>query len=109
MSAFESKLTRRTFVRGGIGLGLVVMSPALVAGCGGEEGPNCVSPPGMTPDERAKRGQFNYSETSADPARKCANCTFFTAGATADACGPCTLGLGAVNPLGTCDSFAPRT
>jgi hypothetical protein len=112
MSAEDPKYTRRVFVRGGgVALGLAVIAPAAFAvGCGGEEAVNCTSPPGLTPDERMKRGQLNYAESSADPARKCADCTFFTASAqNAAACGPCTLGLGAVNPLGTCDSFAPRS
>ncbi len=112
MSAADSKYTRRVFLaRGGVAVGLAAVAPTILAACGKEEeGLNCASPPGMTPDERAKRGQFNYLEAAADPARKCSACTFFSAGAQAtNACGPCTLGLGAVNPNGTCDSFAPRT
>lgn len=112
MSAADSKYSRRVFLaRGGVAVGLATVAPSILAACGGgeEAGPNCVSPPGLTAEERTKRTQLNYVEASPDPARKCSACTFFTAGESPTACGPCSLGLGAVNPEGTCDSFAPRT
>ncbi len=110
MSANENKITRRQLIGRGVVLSLAVLGPARVlSGCGGEEALNCQSPPGMTPDERAKRAQFNYQDHAPDPTRKCADCNFFAVNAPANQCGPCTLGLGNVNPEGTCNSFAPRS
>jgi hypothetical protein len=110
MSANEPKISRRTLVSSGVVLGLAVLGPSFsLSGCGGQEGPNCMSPPGLTPDATAKRATFHYAEPGPDPARKCANCTFLTAGPAATQCSPCSLGLGDVNPNGTCDSFAARS
>jgi hypothetical protein len=110
MSANEIKITRRTLVGRGVVLGLAVLGPMrALSGCGGEEALNCQSPPGLTPDERTKRAQFSYQDQGTDPSRHCDKCTFFTAAAQANQCGACSLGLGAVNPAGTCNSFAPKT
>jgi hypothetical protein len=109
MSANEIKITRRTLVGRGVVLGLAVLGPMrALSGCGGEEALDCKSPPGLTPDARAKRAQFNYQEHAPDPTKECDKCTFFPANAPATQCGTCTLGLGDVNPKGTCNSFAAR-
>lgn len=109
MSANDTKLSRRDLFRGSAAVGLASLLPiSLLTACGGEEAPNCAAPPGLTPDERTKRSQLQYLEAATDPAKKCMDCTFFTAPTGGAFCGPCSLGLGAVNPHGTCMSFAPR-
>lgn len=111
MSANDAKLTRRDLIRSSAAVGLASLIPlsALTACGGGEEAKNCVSPPGLTADERTKRTQFQYLEASPDPTKKCVDCAFYVTPAAGEFCGPCTLGLGAVNPEGTCISFAPKT
>lgn len=102
---------RRDFLKKGAGLSLVVIgAPAVLAACGKEdEGPNCMNPPGLTPAQRTQRTSLNYVEKAADPARRCDACTFYTLPASAGECGGCTLGLGPVNPAGSCNSFAPKS
>lgn len=48
-----------------------------------------------------------YSDTSADPAKKCAQCIQFVAGAP-DACGSCKVVKGPINPEGTCKLFVAK-
>jgi hypothetical protein len=110
MSATDAKFTRRDLIRGSAAVGLASLIPlSALTACGGEEAKSCAAPPGLTPDERTKRSQFQYLEASADSTKKCSACTFYTPPAAGEFCGPCTLGLGAVNPEGTCISFAPKT
>jgi hypothetical protein len=95
-------MKRRLFVTGSIGT-----MALLGIGCGSGD-PSCEAPPGLTADQRAQRGTLHYFDRATNPTRTCASCSFFTAGA-AGACGSCTLGLGAVSPLGGCDGFAQRS
>ncbi len=98
--------SRRAFVRrAGTFTLAVVAAPSLVA-CGGA--PRCDDPAALDADAAEKRAQQNYVERAPDQTKRCDRCTFFTAGATPEACGPCQLGLGSVNPKGTCDQFNLR-
>ena len=47
-------------------------------------------------------------EQSADPAKVCGGCEFFTADASGSACGDCKILTGSANTLGYCDSWAAR-
>ena len=106
-----SKLTvsRRDFLGRSL-VGLAVLgSGAAVSACGGSDGPDCANPPGLDAAKSAMRAQLHYNDHAADPNKQCQKCALFAGGASMDVCGQCNLQLGAVSPLGTCDSFAPRT
>jgi hypothetical protein len=47
-------------------------------------------------------------EQSADPAKACAGCQFFTAAEDGGGCGHCQIFNGAANPRGHCDSWAAK-
>jgi hypothetical protein len=104
------RLTRRAILKGGATtVGLLVLAPAaMLEGCGGEEAPNCASPAGLTPEQRTQRASLTYEDQSPDQARRCELCSLYTAPAGGADCGSCALGLGPVNPRGTCTSFAAR-
>jgi hypothetical protein len=53
------------------------------------------------------RRNLQYKEKFADPTKKCSLCAQFDAGKYAE-CGGCKVLPGAVNPEGTCLSFAPK-
>jgi hypothetical protein len=102
--------SRRDFLKRGAGISLVVLgAPAVFAACKGDEGPSCLNPPGLTPAQRTQRTSLTYVEKAADPQRRCDLCTFYTDPTSPGECGGCTLGLGPVNPGGSCNSFAPKT
>lgn len=105
----QTVLTRREWLGRSI-VGLTVLGvAAAAAGCGGEEAPalDCTNPPGLEDAQRAQRTALQYKDRSPDPFKTCEKCNFFTAAAP-EQCGGCTLNLGAVNPRGTCVSFAPK-
>jgi hypothetical protein len=106
----NTRLTRRAILKGGVtAVGLLVLAPAALEGCGGgDTGPNCASPAGITPEQRQQRASLTYQDQSSDPARRCELCSLFTAPAGGAECGTCSLGLGPVSPRGTCTSFAAR-
>lgn len=79
----------------------------VLAACGGSSEPDCESPAGLTDAQRTQRTALHYRDRANDRARNCSTCNFYTAGA-ANACGSCSLGLGAVSPAGVCDGFAAR-
>ena len=102
------KMSRRIFLhRGGALLGGVAI--AATVGCGGSEEPagfTCTS--GITPQQTQMRQAMSYTDTGADATKLCKDCNFFPNPAPTTECGECTLQLGAVHPMGTCTSFAPR-
>jgi hypothetical protein len=104
------RLTRRAILKGSATVGLLVLAPgALLEGCGGgDEGPNCASPAGITPEQRAQRSSLGYQDRSSDPARRCELCSLYAPPTGGAECGGCNLGLGLVSPRGTCNSFAAR-
>jgi hypothetical protein len=61
------------------------------------------------PASESLRASMNYDAASADPARTCAGCAFYTADASLQACGACTIMSGAVDEGGVCDSWAARS
>lgn len=106
----RSEPARRPLVtRRGALIGLAVLVPVAALGCGGSSGPDCAQPAGLTPAEQQQRTTMHYRDRSGDQVRNCRGCSFYTAAASADACGGCTLGLGAVSPEGVCDGFAARS
>ena len=70
--------------------------------------PTCPADPASLPaTQRNRRRSIGYVEPSADAARRCGLCSFYTAGDAG--CGSCQLlGGGMVSPGGVCGSFAPK-
>ena len=95
---------RRAFVRrGALTFLAVLVAPSALTACGGAV--DCSV--GATPDQLAARTAAHYLDNAHSASRNCAICSFFTP-AGEGACGPCSLNMGAVNPLGVCDRFAER-
>lgn len=90
-------------------LGAAAVAPALFSACGGEESGalSCSDTSGLTPAQVTLRETQHYLDTSADPAKKCTDCNFFTAGQAAQ-CGTCTVIQGPIHPDGTCNLWAAR-
>jgi len=65
----------------------------------------CADPSAMSQAENRQRKLDNYTERSLDPGKTCRGCGFFTAGATASACGKCQIFNGPANPKGKCDDW----
>jgi len=103
--------SRRDFLRKTAGFGLVVVgAPAFLSACGkGDEGPNCLNPPGLTPAQRQQRTALAYVEKVADQSRRCDVCTFYTDPTAAGQCDGSTRGFSPARPIGSCNSFAPKS
>jgi hypothetical protein len=89
-------------------LAFTAAAPLLVLGIGGVGAQTaiCYDPAALPLSQKNRRRSLGYVEASTDPAKRCAACTFFTAGATG--CGTCALLGGPVNAGALCNSFAPR-
>lgn len=66
----------------------------------------CADPTKLDSGASALRASLNYVEQSPDPAKSCAACAFFTAGA--GGCGSCQILGGPANSKGHCDSWGPK-
>ncbi|MGE0786073.1 MAG: high-potential iron-sulfur protein [Sandaracinaceae bacterium] len=107
----ERKMGRREAARRALTvLGAAALAPSALAACGGEEsgGLSCNDTSSLNPAQQTTRTSQHYVEASTDPAKKCADCRFFTAGA-AGQCGSCQVIQGPINPDGNCDLWAART
>ncbi|MBK8406947.1 MAG: hypothetical protein IPL19_03065 [Sandaracinaceae bacterium] len=103
-----SGMSRRVFLHRGTALIGGAALATTFLGCGGSEPEGFVCTTGLTPQQTQMRQTMSYTDMGADATKLCKDCNFFPAGAPLTACGECTLQLGAVHPLGTCTSFAPR-
>ena len=96
--------SRRAFV------GLIAAAPlAFAASRALAEAPAaaCYDPASLPLSQRSRRRSVDYLDVSADPARHCGACSFFTA--ASGMCGTCAiLGGGPVNAGAVCSSFAAR-
>ncbi len=90
-------------------LGVATAAPHLLAACGSEEsgGLTCTDTTGLAPAAVTTRTSQAYSDSSADPNKKCTDCNFFTAG-QAGQCGTCSVIQGPIHPDGTCNLWAAR-
>lgn len=79
---------------------------ALTIGRARAQTATCYDPAALPLSQKNRRRSLGYVEVSADPAKRCAGCVFFTAGA--DGCGTCGLLNGPVSAGAVCASFAPR-
>ncbi len=96
---------RRDFLRQSGKTALVVLAaPTMLVACG-SSGPECSH---ASAAEAAERAAAHYVDHTTSGARNCTNCSFFTSGGGPNACGTCTMNLGAVSPMGVCDRFAVR-
>ena len=105
----SASISRRVFLHRGTALGGSTALAATFLGCGGSEEPagfTCTT--GLTPQQTSMRQAMSYTDTGTDATKLCKDCNFFPNPAPTTACGECTLQLGAVHPMGTCTSFAPR-
>lgn len=106
-------LTRRSFFRLGLTMTAAVTGAVAMTACSGGKpataGGGCADPEAMSPSDNSMRQANHYVEKSADAAKTCAGCTFFTAGADGAGCGTCTIYTGGpANPQGYCDSWAAK-
>ncbi len=81
-------------------------APLALLGIGTAQAAACYDPAALPLSQKNRRRSLGYVEASTDPAKRCAGCAFFTAGA-AD-CGTCALLSGPVDAGAVCSSFAPR-
>lgn len=105
----EKNISRRTLllrslqfpIGGGVLLGL--------SACGSDSGNSkvCANESAMTAAEKSLRRTLQYTETSPDPAKTCAECEFFKAAADAGGCGACEMfGGKQANSGGYCVSWS---
>jgi len=118
--------SRRGFL---LKLGAVAASVTIVpvmAGCGGDKAgsgeagtgamgggegmaaADCSDLSGLTDTEKGLRQTLQYVDVTADPAKHCMNCQFYTVGKTDGACGTCTILKGPIAPGGYCTSWAAK-
>lgn len=98
-----NKITRREMLGRGLLLGAVatVGTNLFLTACGGSSSLDCTSTAGLSAGDIATRTGNQYADTSADAAKKCSGCNFYT-GVGAAACGTCTVVKGPINPGGSC-------
>jgi High potential iron-sulfur protein len=109
-------ITRRGFFQLGVRTGGAVAIAAALTACGNatQGGASttagaCADPEAMSPSDNSLRQANQYVEKSADAARTCAGCTFFTAAADGGNCGTCQIFTGGpANAQGHCASWAAR-
>jgi High potential iron-sulfur protein len=63
----------------------------------------CADPTKLDSAQKGVRDTLHYGESSKDPAKACARCSFFEP--SAGACGNCLILKGPVNAKGHCDSW----
>ena len=91
-------------------LGLAAIAPLAMAGFSNARADAlavCYDPAALPLSQKSRRRSLGYVEISADPAKHCSACAFFT-GNTAG-CGTCAmLSGGAVSGGAACNSFAAK-
>ena len=68
----------------------------------------CGDTTGLTEVDLKARENLKYAATSADPAKACDICNFWTAPVEGATCGGCQLLKGSINPKGSCNSFVAK-
>jgi hypothetical protein len=104
MSRTDQHFARRAFLRLALGAPLVALAAGSAADAAGAV---CIDPDALTDAELALRESLKFQEKSADPARVCGKCAFYTPHADAT-CGTCTLLHGPVTDHSVCSSFAVK-
>lgn len=89
--------------------GLAPLALGLAGRARGAEQAACYDPAALSLSQKRQRRGIGYVEPSADPAKHCGGCAFFTATSGASGCGTCQLlGGGPVNATAVCNSYAPK-
>jgi len=91
----------------GLGAASGVLALALSTDARAEAALNCKSKIPVDPVAVQMRRNLQYAEKSTQPGKKCSNCAQFEAGKYKE-CGGCKLFAGAVNPEGSCLSWAAK-
>jgi hypothetical protein len=106
-------LSRRAFFRIGLTAATAGSAVLTLTACGknqaGADAAACADPNDMSPSDTSLRQANAYVEKSANSAKTCGGCTFFTAAADGGACGTCQIFTGApANRGGFCNSWAAK-
>lgn len=105
----ETKMGRRDAARRALFvLGAAALAPSALSACGGGE-LTCTDTSALSSADMQTRSTQMYSDHSRDPAKKCNQCRFFTAGQAANTCGSCQVLRGPIHPDGSCNLFSART
>lgn len=104
-------LNRRSFFRMGLTAASAGAGVLTLTACGknqaGTDATACANPNDMSPSDTSLRQANAYVEKSADSAKTCGGCTFFTAATDGGACGTCQIFTGGpANRDGFCNSWA---
>jgi hypothetical protein len=113
----NSKLGRRRALQI-FGAGLTAGGLFVISGCKKEEeaapaakkvaaGPSCQTKEPLDETSRTMRRTLQYMEKSNRPGKLCSGCSQYETTRFGPDCGGCKLFTGAVNPNGSCLSFAP--
>lgn len=87
--------------------GLAPLGLAAIPGARAGDTAACYDPNALPLSQKSRRRSLGYVEASADPAKTCGGCAFYTA--AQGNCGTCQLLTGGpVNAVAVCTSFAPR-
>ena len=101
--------SRRRFLAGGLRTGASAALLGVLAACGkGSTKLGCADPNALSPSDKKLRQSLHYVEASADPAKHCSNCLFFSTAASTAKCGGCKILQGSVDPNGYCDAWAAK-
>ena len=108
-----NSLSRRSFFRLGLTASAGVAAAAVLSSCGAKKeaagAAACASPETLSPSDQSLRQANHYVEKSADAAKTCAGCSFYTAAADGSSCGTCQIYTGGpANAGGYCDSWAAK-
>src|SRR5687768_5396348 len=107
--AKDDAISRRSFLARGLMLGDAAGAvPILASSCGGGSNLQCTDTSGLTAQEIAVRQSLEYTDVSPQADKRCSICRFYTAAASQDRCGGCTLIKGPIHPDGYCKSFVAR-
>jgi hypothetical protein len=90
----------------GVGLGTASGLLALTSTSARAEGLNCKEKAPIDENAKTLRRSLQYKEKAADPKKACKLCAQYEPGKYGD-CGGCKVLPAAINPEGSCLSFAP--
>lgn len=88
-------------------LGLIALAPIGIGVARAQAAPTCYDPATLSSAQKSLRKSLGFKEVSADPAKRCGLCAFFTA--TKQGCGTCVLfSSGPVATVSVCSSFGRK-
>jgi High potential iron-sulfur protein len=108
------ELNRRSFFRLGLVVSAGVAAGTQLVACSGGKTDSaaasaCAGPDQLSPSDMSLRESNHYVEASADPAKACTACSFFTPATDGGSCGTCQIFTGGpANAQGSCDSWSAK-